>query len=90
MLPFGMSTRNTASKFSISIPADLASFVDGYQQEHGLSRSEVISKGLEKLRDTVLADAYRREAEDRLIDDDREFWDRAAIDDGLGDEDSRW
>lgn len=85
-----MSMRNTAAKFSVSIPAELARFVDGYQQEHGLSRSEVISMGLEKLREAALADAYRDEAKVRQEGGDVDFWDTAAVDDGLNGEESPW
>lgn len=85
-----MSMRPTASKFSISIPSELASFVDSYQREHGLSRSEVISMGLEKLREIELAGAYRHEAADPQAARDRDFWDVAAVDDGLNGEGSRW
>ena len=78
-----MSERVTASKFSVSIPAHLSGFVERYQKEHGVSRSEVIAKGLEKLREEELAHAYREHAKEWEGDPDREFWDTAAIDDGL-------
>lgn len=84
VLPYGMNSRATSSKFSISIPPELARFLEHYQKEHRLnSRSEVISIGLEKLREAELARAYREQAADWQRDPDREFWDSAAIDDGL-------
>lgn len=86
-----MTTRITATKFSISLPAELARFLEDYQKEHGLgSRSEVIAKGLETLRKAELANAYREHAEDWQTDPDRDFWDRAAVADGLDTDESRW
>jgi len=85
-----MNEHPTASKFSISIPADLTTFLAQYQKDHGISRSEAIAKALEKLREQELANAYKEHAEDWQNDPDREFWDAAAIDDGLDSEESHW
>jgi Arc/MetJ-type ribon-helix-helix transcriptional regulator len=86
-----MNTRSTAAKFSVSIPAELASFMERYQKRHGLgSRSEVIAQGLEKLREAELARAYQEHAEAWQNDLDRDFWDSAASEDGLDTEESRW
>ncbi|UCH27356.1 MAG: hypothetical protein JSV66_06885 [Trueperaceae bacterium] len=85
-----MKARTTTSKFSISIPADLARFVESYRKEHRVSRSEVVAEGLERLRGEELAKAYRDHAEAWQHDPDREFWDSAAIDDGLDSEGSDW
>lgn len=85
-----MTERPTVSKFSISIPADLTHFLEQYQKDHGISRSEAVAKGLEKLREQELADAYREHAKDWQNDPDKEFWDTAAVDDGLDSEESTW
>ena len=86
-----MATRSTTAKFSVSIPAELVSFLERYQRERGLSsRSEVITKGLEALRKTELANAYREHAEAWQTDPDRDFWDAAAVADGPDADGSRW
>lgn len=78
-----MSRHPTVSKISVSVPADLMSFLERYQQEHGVSRSEAVAKGLEKLREDELAASYRDHAKEWKRDPDRVFWDTAAVDDGL-------
>ena len=80
-----MNKSITATKFSVSVPTELASFLNQYQQEHGVSRSEVFTKGLEKLREEELARAYREHAEEWEKDPDKDFWDKAALDDGISD-----
>lgn len=90
-VPSGMTNRTTVEKISISLPAELAAFLERYREEHDLrSRSEVVVRGLEKLRDEALADAYSRHAEEWRSDPDREFWDSAAVDDGLDSDESVW
>jgi len=60
--------------------ASLLSFIEHYRREHGLSsRSEVISRGLEKLREAELARAYQEHAAEWQRDPDKEFWDVAAL-----------
>ena len=84
-----MSERATVA-LSVSIPAELASFVEAYRKEHGLgSRSEVIVKGLEKLREEALEDAHKAHAAAWREVPDRDFWDVAAVDDGP-DTESEW
>ena len=86
-----MHSRSTVAKFSVSVPAELASFLEAYREEHGLSsRSEVVTKGLEALREQALAEAYRDHAVQWREDPDRDFWDAAAVDDGLDSEESEW
>lgn len=86
-----MKSQVTVAKFSVSIPAELARFLERYQKEHGFgSRSEVVTKGLEKLKEAELAAAYKDQAQQWEHDPDKEFWDSAAIDDGLGTEESSW
>lgn len=86
-----MNTRSTAAKFSVSIPAELANFLETYQKEHKLSsRSEVISISLEKLREAELAGAYRDHAGDWQNDPERAFWDSAAVDDGMTTDEPGW
>ncbi len=79
-----MNVRPAPAKLSVSIPAELLSFIERYRQEHGLSsRSEVISRGLEKLREAELARAYQEHAAEWQRDPDKDFWDVAALDDAL-------
>jgi Arc/MetJ-type ribon-helix-helix transcriptional regulator len=86
-----MNIRNTVAKFSVSIPAELANFLEDYQKEHKLSsRSEVISISLEKLREAELGKAYREHAKDWQSDSDQAFWDSAAADDGISTDESGW
>ena len=86
-----MTHRTTTAKFSVSIPADLADFLERYQEERGLSsRSEVIARGLEMLRDEALAEAYKDHAQAWQRDPDKDFWDAAAVDDGLDAGESSW
>lgn len=85
-----MNKRPTVSRFSISIPADLTRFLEQYQKDHGISRSEAVAKGLEKLREQELCEAYREQAEAWENDTDKEFWDAAAVDNGLNSEESTW
>ena len=47
----------TAVKFSVSISAELASFLEVYQQAHDVSRSDAVARGLQKLKDAELAEA---------------------------------
>ncbi len=78
-------------KFSISLSEDLVRFLADYQKEFKISnRSEVIAKGLEKLREEYLAKAYQEHAIEWQNDPDREFWDSAATDDGIDIEDVDW
>ena len=79
-----MKERMTAAKFSVSIPAELACFLEVYQQTYDVSRSDAVARGLQKLRDAELAEAYKAHAEEWARDPDRDFWDRAAVNDGLG------
>jgi Arc/MetJ-type ribon-helix-helix transcriptional regulator len=86
-----MPTDNTASKFTVSVPSDLAKFIEQYQKNHQIaSRSEVIARGLQNLRDAELAAAYRDHAKAWQKDPEREFWDQAAVADGIDGEESTW
>jgi len=79
------------TKFSISLSKDLVHFLAEYQKEFGISsRSEVIARGLAKLREDYFAKAYQEHALEWENDPDREFWDNAAIDDGIDIEDVHW
>jgi Arc/MetJ-type ribon-helix-helix transcriptional regulator len=71
----------TVSKWTISLPPDLARFVEQFQHDHALSRSEVIAQSLRVMQEAELAAAYQAHAKDN--DPDSEFWDTAALDDGL-------
>ena len=48
-----------AEKVTVSLPSPLLSFVSQYQQQHHLSRSEVIQQALQAFQDAELARAYR-------------------------------
>jgi len=76
-------TKSVANKFSISIPGELTASVKQYQKEYGVCRSEVFTKGLEKLREEELARAYQNHAEEWQTNPDKDFWDTAALTDGL-------
>lgn len=57
-----------AEKITISLPGSLLEFVTRYQQDHGVSRSEVIQRALNELRQAELAGAYRAAAEEMQAD----------------------
>jgi Arc/MetJ-type ribon-helix-helix transcriptional regulator len=79
-----MQKSANVTKWTVSIPPDLAQFVERYQQTHDLeSRSEVIAQGLRTLQAAELEQAYRDHAKEWQNDPERAFWDAAATDDGL-------
>lgn len=81
---FGVQQISRVAKWTVSLPADLARFVERYQQTHALeSRSEVIAQSLRTLQEAELAQAYRNHAAECKSDPEREFWDSAGIADGL-------
>jgi Arc/MetJ-type ribon-helix-helix transcriptional regulator len=74
---------NRSEKFSVSVPSDLARFVEEYRATHNLdSRSEVIAKALERLREEELALEYRAAGEEWAQSEDAALWDR-VVGDGL-------
>jgi Arc/MetJ-type ribon-helix-helix transcriptional regulator len=80
----GMHKGANVAKWTVSLPPELARFVERYQQTHDLeSRSEVIAQGLRSLQAAELEEAYRDHAQTWQNDPEREFWDSAAVDDGL-------
>lgn len=49
----------TATRISATLPADLLSFLEGYQLEHGLeSRSAALARAVQALRDESHLKAY--------------------------------
>jgi Arc/MetJ-type ribon-helix-helix transcriptional regulator len=79
-----MTQKMTTAKVTISIPPDLVAFLERYQKTHQLeSRSEVIARGLRQLQETELAAAYQAHALEWAQDPEAEFWDKAALEDGL-------
>lgn len=55
----------TVRKISISLDARLLLFAEGYRARHGLaSRSEVVARALELLRERELAEGFRAMAEE--------------------------
>lgn len=85
-----MNENRTVSKFSVSLPTDLTAFLKEYQKSHGVSRSEVVARALTKLREQELANAYKQHAENWQDNPDKDFWDAAAVDDGLDSNESSW
>jgi metal-responsive CopG/Arc/MetJ family transcriptional regulator len=68
-------------KLSISLPATLVQFIEGYKVAHECkSRSQVIEKALQLLRTQELEQAYREASAE--VDNDWEI----TITDGLADE----
>ncbi|MEA5568103.1 MULTISPECIES: CopG family transcriptional regulator [unclassified Anabaena] len=68
-------------KLSISLPASLVQFIEGYKVAHECkSRSQVIEKALQLLRTQELEQAYREVSAE--VDNDWEI----TITDGLTDE----
>ena len=77
----GMTTKS--HKLSISVPSDLIRFAESYRLQHHLdSRSQVIAKALERLREDELAREYREAGAEWLASADAAFWDR-TVGDGL-------
>ena len=78
-----------SEKLSISLPHDTASFVEKYRKRHRLrTRSEVIAKAVDSLRERELEEEYRSAAEeDRKYGYTKE-WD-VTLADGLA-EDEAW
>jgi Arc/MetJ-type ribon-helix-helix transcriptional regulator len=86
-----MQNGHTTTKLTVSLPTDLARFLEYYQKAHKLeSRSAVIAKSLQQLRDAELAAAYRAHAEEWQEDLDKDFWDSAAVGDGIDEKESKW
>jgi antitoxin ParD1/3/4 len=69
------------AELSVSLPRELAGFVENYRKKRGLkSRSQVFEEAIKLLRNRELEAAYR-EANSEID----EVWDN-AISDGLSDE----
>jgi antitoxin ParD1/3/4 len=69
-----------AEKVSISMPGELARFVEEYRKKHSLNRSQVFEEAVKLLRDREL-EAFYREANAEVDED----WD-VTVADGLADE----
>ena len=70
-------------KLSVSVPSDLIRFAETYRLQHHLnSRSQVITKALERLREDELALEYREAGAEWLASADAALWDQ-TIKDGL-------
>lgn len=57
-----------AEKVTVSLPAPLLNFVTQYQEDHNLSRSEVVQQALAALQKAELARAYRESGEEMMTD----------------------
>ena len=77
----GMTVKS--HKLSISVPSDLIRFAESYRLQHHLdSRSQVIAKALERLREDELAREYREAGAEWLASTDAALWDQ-TVGDGL-------
>jgi len=74
----------SATKLSLSIPAELVGFVEKYRKTRGLkSRSQVFEEALKLLRSQDLESAYREAS----MDDEKTNRDwESVVSDGLTDE----
>ena len=68
------------SKLSVSLPGELAGFVENYRKKRKLNRSQVFAEAVKLLRNRELEAAYR--AASAELDPE---WESAAAD-GLADE----
>ncbi|MYI83308.1 MAG: ribbon-helix-helix protein, CopG family [Chloroflexi bacterium] len=74
-------------KLSVSLPEQDVEFVDRYIAEHGeASRSAVLRKALERLRDEELVEAYKIAWKEWEASGDAALWD-VTVGDGLEPED---
>jgi Arc/MetJ-type ribon-helix-helix transcriptional regulator len=70
---------------SVSLPDDDVEFVDEYASRRGLpSRSSVLHKAIDLLRESELEDAYEAAFDEWAESEDSKVWDRTAGD-GLTD-----
>jgi antitoxin ParD1/3/4 len=67
-------------KLSVSIPRELAGFVENYRKKHRLSRSQVFEEAVKLLRSRELEAAYREAQREA----DKE-WENTVVD-GLTDD----
>ncbi len=75
-------SETVAQKISISLPSDLLSYAETYQNKHGLkSRSEVMAAAVRALRELELIEGYRAMRRDHDMNPDP-FGD-AGLTDGL-------
>ncbi len=70
----------SVAKLSVSLPDDLAGFVENYRKKRGLKRSQVFEEADKLLRSRELEAAYR----EANAEADKE-WEN-TVGDGLGDE----
>lgn len=72
-----------ATKVSISVPEDIARFVEEYQENHELpSRSEVFVEAVRLLRERELAQAYKAASAEWDNSEDARLWEQ-TVGDGL-------
>ena len=65
-------------RFTVSLPPDLAIFIEQYQKNHAIqNRSQVIASSLRAFQEAELAAAYRAHALEWQTDPDKDFWDAA-------------
>lgn len=51
-------THSNAQRVTVTIPPEMAQFLDKYQAETGVSRSEAMVHGLQALQEKALAEQY--------------------------------
>jgi Arc/MetJ-type ribon-helix-helix transcriptional regulator len=72
-------------KLSISLPEEDVAFVDDYARRRGASsRSLVVHRAIELLRQAEMPDAYAAAWDEWAASDDAALWDR-TVTDGLAD-----
>jgi Arc/MetJ-type ribon-helix-helix transcriptional regulator len=70
-----------ATKVSISVPQDIARFVEEYQESHELpSRSEVFVEAVRVLRERELAEAYKAASAEWDNSEDSKLWEQTTGD----------
>lgn len=69
------------TKLSISVPDDIAEFVEAYQESHELtSRSEVFVEAIRLLRERELAEAYEAASAEWENSEDAKLWQQTTGD----------
>ncbi len=73
----------SATKLSVSVDAELATFIEHYRDRHGVkSRSEVVERALELLQEADLAEQYEAAYREWTESGEAELWDQ-TVGDGI-------
>lgn len=81
-MKYGMiDSMKAVTKVSISLPEDIARFVEEYQEDHDLpSRSEVFVAAVKLLREKELAQAYKAASTEWENSEDAKLWEQTTGD----------